>query len=251
LVAPTGVEWIASSLLISMRVAPVFALAPPFSLTQTPALFRLLFGVGMAANLAGALPAAHLDLAAGPLVASAAHELLIGGIFVMVFQLASGAIYVAGRIVDIQAGFGLALLIDPTSQSQTPMIGTFFAYAAAVVFFSLDGHADLLRIFAASLQSEPLGGGAIDLSVARLGSYAGMVFITALGVTGGAILTLFLADLAIAFLSRTVPQMNVLILGLQVKTLVLLLVLPVSFGAAGVLLARLARITLEAAPRLI
>ena len=246
-------SWVASSLLLSLRVAPVFAMAPPFSLTQTPAIFRMLFGLGMAAAIAGGLPetARHLDLSPGALTLAAAHELLIGAVFVMAFQLAYGAIYVAGRIVDIQAGFGLALLIDPTSQAQTPLIGTFFAYAAAVVFFSLDGHADLLRIFAASLHAAPLGAFPVALSAARAGSYAGMVFLTALGVTGGAILVLFLTDVAIAFLSRTVPQMNVLILGLQVKTMVVMLILPVSFAMAGVLLARLARITLEGAPSLI
>jgi len=47
-----------------------------------------------------------------------------------------------------------------------------------------------------------------------------------------------------------VPQMNVLVLGLQVKTILILVVLPTTFGFAGALLARLARVTLEALPGL-
>jgi len=62
---------------------------------------------------------------------------------------------------------------------------------------------------------------------------------------------LFAADLAIAMLSRTVPQMNVLILGFQVKTILLLLVLPLTFGTAGALLARTTRITIESLPGLL
>jgi flagellar biosynthetic protein FliR len=70
-------------------------------------------------------------------------------------------------------------------------------------------------------------------------------------VVGGAILVLFVADLSIAMLSRTVPQMNVLVLGLQVKSLLILLVMPAVFGVSGALLVRMARMTLEGILRLL
>jgi flagellar biosynthetic protein FliR len=73
----------------------------------------------------------------------------------------------------------------------------------------------------------------------------------AMGVAAASILALFLVDMVIALLSRTVPQMNVLVLGFQVKSLVLFLVLPLSFGMAGALFLRLMTLTLEALPRII
>lgn len=246
-------DWAFSSLLLSLRISPVFALAPPFSLTRIPPLFRVLFGLGIAATLVAANPGvARLPgLDAGTLVAVGARELALGAMFVLAFQMMFAALYVAGRTLDIQAGFGLALLIDPTTRTQTPMVGTLFAYAAAAVFFAMDGHAELLRIMAASLQAIPLGAGGLPHSLAPLASFISVVFLSAFGVAGGAILVLFIADLAIAVLSRTVPQMNVLILGLQVKGILVLLVLPATFGFAGALFARMVRITLEALPRLI
>ena len=45
---------------------------------------------------------------------------MLGGIFVMAFQLMFGALYMAGRTIDIQAGFGLALLIDPHDTGPEP-----------------------------------------------------------------------------------------------------------------------------------
>ena len=246
------IGWIFSSLLLSLRVAPVFALAPPFSLTRVPALFRVLFGLGISACLVSAHPEASainaLDL--GTLLPIAMRELLLGSIFVLVFQLMFAGLYMAGRTLDIQAGFGLAVLIDPTTRGQVPLIGTLFAYAAAAVFFALDGHAELLRIMGASLDAIPLGTGGLPVTLGRLTSFISVVFMISFGVAGGAILCLFLADLAIAMLSRTVPQMNVLVLGLQVKTILILVVLPTTFGFAGALLARLARVTLEALPGL-
>jgi flagellar biosynthetic protein FliR len=216
-------------------------------------MFRMLFGLGVAACIVAANPAAATlpDTAAGTILVAAVRELLLGTIFLVAFQLTFAALQVAGRTIDIQAGFGLSLLIDPTTRTSVPLIGTLFVYAAAAIFFAADGHAELLRLFAASLDAVPLGTHQFGPSPASLIAYISLVFLTAFGVAGGAMLALFLCDLAIAMLSRTVPQMNVLVLGFQVKTIALLIVLPVTFGTAGALLARMTRITLESLPGLI
>jgi flagellar biosynthetic protein FliR len=247
------VGWIIASLALSLRIAPVFALAPPFSLAPVPTLFRVLFGVGLASMLVASHPAsvAVSDLSIGALAGLVLQELAIGMIVVMVFQLMFAALYMAGRTIDIQAGFGLATLIDPTTRTQTPLVGTLFAFGAGEVFFAMNGHSELLRIFAASLDAIPLGAGRFPQQLAPLLGYISVIFISALGAAGGTILCLFLADLSIAALSRTTPQMNVLVLGFQAKTLILLLVLPTTLGLSGALFARMVRITLEALPRLL
>ena len=119
------------------------------------------------------------------------------------------------------------------------------------MFFALNGHHDLIRLFAASLEAVPLGEGELPASLARLTAFISTVLFVGMGVAGGAILTLFLADMAIAMMSRTAPQMNVLVLGFQVKTLLLLLVLPLTLGFAGALFARMARLTLKSIPGLL
>ena len=245
--------WMASCLLLSLRLAPVLALAPPFSLVRLPMLFRVLLAFGLSASIASFNPAAavNVDFSLAGILVPAIRELLLGSIFVLAFQLTFGAIYMAGRTVDIQAGYGLALLIDPTSRSQTPLVGTIFAYAAGAIFFAMNGHHDLLRILAASLEAIPLGSAHFPSSPGPVIAFMSMVFVTALGVAAGAILSLFLVDIAIAVLARTAPQMNALVLGFQVKTIVLLVVLPLTFGFSAALLARLMTMTLEAIPGLL
>jgi len=245
--------WALSTLLLSLRVAPVFAFAPPFTLVRMPRTFRMLFSLGIAACVAAANPAAAAltDAGAGTLVIVAIRELLIGTVFLVAFQLTFAALQVAGRTIDIQAGFGLSLLIDPTTRGSMPLVGTLFVYAAAAIFFAEGGHGELLRLFAASLDAVPLGSYQLPASPAHLIAFVSAVFLAAFGIAAGAILALFVADLAIAMLSRTVPQMNVLILGFQVKTILLLIVLPVTFGTAGALLARMTRMTIEALPGLL
>lgn len=244
--------WLTATLLISLRISPVLAFAPPFILTRTPALIRVLLALGLAGLMAGTVPGAATAITgAGPMAAAAARELFLGSMFVLAFQAAFGALYVAGRTVDIQAGFGLAALVDPTSRAQTPLVGSIYAYAAGAVFFGMNGHLDLMRIIAASLETVPLGQAGLPQDLGPLTAFLGAVFATAFGVAGGVILVLFLADAAIALISRTAPQLNVLVLGFQVKTLLLMVALPLTLGVSGALLARMASTILQALPVLI
>lgn len=238
--------------LLSLRVAPVFAFAPPFTLVRLPRTFRMLLALAIAACLVAANPAAATlrDTSPGGLLAIAGMELMLGILFMAAFQLCFAALQVAGRTIDIQAGFGMSLLIDPTTRGSMPLTGTLFVYAAAAIFFAMDGHAELLRLMGASLDAIPLGAWRMFESPAPLISFISLAFVCAFGVAGGVMLALLLCDLAITFLSRTVPQMNVLVLGFQVKTIVYLLVLPIVFATTGALLARMTRITLETLPEL-
>jgi flagellar biosynthetic protein FliR len=236
-----------------MRIVPVFAFAPPFSLVPMPAQFRVLFALGLSVALATGQPQHALAAGAGlgAMFAAGCSELGLGLVIALAFHLVFGALYFAGRTIDVQAGFGLAQLIDPGSHAQTPLIGTLFALAAGAMFFAVGGHIELLRFFGASLETIPLGAWSMPHSIEHIAAFLSIVSIFALGVAGSTILVLFLIDMSIAFLSRTMPQMNVLVLGFQVKTIVLLLVLPASFGAGGMLLVRMMTMTLHALPGLV
>jgi flagellar biosynthesis protein FliR len=245
--------WVASCLLLSLRITPVFLFAPPFTLTRVPKLVSAFLGMGLSAILVGAFPetARVNDTSAATLLIGGMRELFLGMIPVVVLQLMFGGLYTTGRTIDIQAGFGLALIIDPTTRGQTPLMGTLFAYLAGATFFAMNGHLDLLKFFAASLEAVPLGGAPDPIPLARITSYVFVVSMIALGVGGAVILALFLTDIVIAMLSRTVPQMNALLLGIQVKAIIVLAVMPIAMGVAGALLVRLVSNALIAMPRML
>lgn len=234
-------------LLVSLRIAPTFAFAPPFTLLRIPPSIRLLLSLALAAWLVAAFPEQtwRTDYRAGGLALAAGAELLMGIALALALQLAFAALLTVGRAIDIQAGFGLALLIDPATRAQTPLTGTILAYAAGAIFFLTGGPADLLAIWSASVAHVPIGGGVPGGDVATLAGYLAALFIMAFGVAGLVMLVLFLIDLTIAFMSRTLPQMNVLILGFHVKTLATLVTLPIAISLASALLLRMIRFALE------
>ncbi len=239
-----------AALLISLRLAPVFALAPPFTLLRVPVLIRVFLTLWLALWAVLASPeTTSARLEGQDLLAAAAAELMLGAVFALSLQLAFAALLTAGRAIDIQVGFGLAQIADPTLRSQLPLVGTLFSYAAAAVFFATGGPNDLLAIWSRSVADIPLGA-FISPDIDALFNYVSAVFVLALGIAGIVLLVLFVLDLAIALMSRTLPQMNMLVFGFQLKTFALLLTLPFVFALSGSLVLRLMRLAVDATPRL-
>ena len=240
-------------LLVGLRIGPTLAFAPPFTLMRVPPLVRVLLAIALAAALVdgnraaalGALREGHsfLTLMFG--------ELAIGIGLSLSLQIAFAAILWAGRAVDIQAGFGLAAVADPVTEAQMPLAGTLFAYAAALIFFSMGGPYDLLALWSASLAAVPVGHAALSGSMDALAALMAGSFALAVGLFAIAMLVLFLLDLAIAFMSRTLPQMNMLLLGFQVKSIATLAALPVALALSSGIALRLLRLALSSAPRLV
>ena len=242
-------------LLISLRIVPTLAFAPPFTLVRVPGMVRMLLGLSLAAWLVAAYPAQTWQISGagggtGGLLGTAAAELFLGVSLALALQLAFAALLTAGRTIDIQAGFGLAALVDPTTRAQLPLAGTLLSYAAALLFFTSDGPADLLAIWAVSVAEVPIGGVGLGDNLDVLLSYIAVVFGMAFGAAGLMMIVLFLVDLSIAFMSRTLPQMNVMLMGFQVKTLVFLLLLPISISLSLALLLRIMRVALETTARM-
>lgn len=234
-------------LLLSLRIGPLLAFAPPFTYLRIPASVRVLLGFSLSAWLVFAYPqqAAMPEAVAEAILPAAASELLLGITLTLCLHLAFAAMLTAGRAIDFQVGFGLALLADPTLRTQMPLVGTLFAYAAAMVFFSTTGPTDLLAIWSNSLERIPIGGFALGADITALLNYISTVFVMALGLAGLVLLALLLVDITIAFLSRTLPQMNVLLLGFQVKTITLLVTLPFVFAWSGALFLRILRLAID------
>jgi flagellar biosynthetic protein FliR len=241
-----------AALLISLRIAPTLAFAPPFTLLRVPVTIRLLLALWLAFWIVLANPEQTYErsVSEAELIPALISELFLGMVLSIALQLAFAALLTAGRAIDIQVGFGLAQVADPTLRQQLPLVGTLFSYAAAAIFFTTSGPADLLAIWSHSVSEIPMGAMASPSLSALLG-YISAVFVLAVGIAGLVLLVLFLVDIAIAFMSRTLPQMNMLVLGFQVKTIALLVTLPFVFAFSGSLFLRLMRLAVDAAPDLI
>ncbi len=226
------VAWLTAVLLVALRMGPVFLLAPVFGSIQVPAQVRALFVLGLAATIVTGLQITVLpgSLSFGGLITAALYELLIGGLFAFGLFTAFGAFLFAGRILDLQIGFGVASLIDPASRTQAPLLGTFLNLLAIVVFFAIDGHHMLIRGIAFSLQHIPPGTSVPDINVAALIAQFGAMFVYAVMIVAPALFSILLLDVGMAVMARTMPQVNVFIVAIPLKIFVGLVVLAISLN---------------------
>jgi flagellar biosynthetic protein FliR len=240
--------WPVATLLQSLRIGPLFLIAPPFSQLRVPMRVRVCLALALGASLGALAPSTNV--ASDQLVAAAGYELLLGMLLAFAFQATFAALSFAGRTLDVQAGYGLATVIDPVTSAQAPLFGTVLTLVAGLLFFASNGHLELIRLLASLQRVLPLGQ-PLSLSnpmpvIALLSVSSGI----ALGAVSTVVVTLFLIDLAVAYLSRALPQMNALMLGLQVKTIATLFVVALTCGVAGPVALKLIRLALDFVPTL-
>jgi flagellar biosynthetic protein FliR len=230
--------WVLGTLLVATRIAAALALAPVLGPTQIPGTVRVVLAMSLGGLiLAGLAPssgpvvAAPVDDLAG-LGAALVGEVLIGAAFAFGFLVAYAATQFAGRALDIQAGFSAAAVLNPATQGFSPLIGSLFGMAAIMVFLALDGHHVLIRALALSLEAMPPGTGFSGPGWEAFWRHSSLMFTAGLALAAPVMFALFLADIALAVMSRSMPQLNVFILSFAVKVVLAMVGLALSIRYA-------------------
>jgi flagellar biosynthetic protein FliR len=232
--------WLIGTLLLSARVAAATMLTPIFGPTQIPGPVRVMIALALSAFLVLASPAIPVPIdSTTDLAVAALGELFIGASLAFAFLVAYSATQIAGRVLDIQFGYGAASVLNPTTQTPAPLIGTVFGMAAVAVFLGIDGHHVLIRALALSIETYPPGELAADLDIGELLKFSGSMFTFGLALAAPVMLSLLLADIALAVMARSMPQLNVFILSFSVKIVLGLIGLAVSVKFAGATLTTL------------
>jgi len=211
--------WALAVFFTAMRLGVVLLLSPILAGLSGLVTVRVLLTLTLAVVLVEAPggrpgPAA---LALGPVVSGACNELVIGGTLAFGVFAAFGAFSLAGKIVDVQAGFGMGTVYDPVTRAGAPIFATMLNMLGAVMFFGLDGHHAFLRGLALSLEKVPPGTALGGIPAEAMLQQFGLMFSLGTALVIPVILCLLLVETGLAFVSRVLPQMNVFVIGIPVK----------------------------------
>jgi len=232
--------WLIGTLLLATRVAAATMLTPIFGPAQIPGPVRVMIALALSAFLIMATPAVMTPIdSTTDLAVAALGELFIGASLAFGFLVAYSATQIAGRVLDIQLGYGAASVLNPTTQTPAPLIGTVLGMAAVAVFLAIDGHHVLIRALALSIERFPPGALATDLDIGELITFSGSMFTFGLALAAPVMLSLLLADVALAVMARSMPQLNVFVLSFSVKIVLGLIGLSLSVKFAGATLTAL------------
>lgn len=225
-----GAGAVLTLMLLSVRIAVVLLLTPLLYALAMPALVRVVAVVAIACVLAMPFAGAPTVQPGDPgaLLQAVLREAGIGATLGLGILMAFGGFALAGRLVDIQVGFGIAQVFDPLTRSRIPILSSVFGLLAAVFFFIVDGHHALLRGIAYSVERFPVGAPWSQAAAADpVTRQIGALFLLGFALAAPVVLGLLLVDFALGILSRNLPQMNMLVLGIPVKILVGLFALAV------------------------
>lgn len=225
-------------LLVLVRVSGFLGATPFFGSRTIPHRVKLplslLVAFFLLASATGPVSGVRFD-SPGAYFGAVANELLLGFALGFAVTLTFAALQLAGQLIDVPMGFSLVNVLDPMLGQQTPVLGQFQSILFTVIFLAIDGHHQLLQALVKTFEIVPLGGFRYFPGLAGLMTKGfGAAFLLGFKISLPVVSALFLTDVALGLVARTVPQMNVFVVGFPAKILVglffVMLVLPMYVG---------------------
>lgn len=145
-------------------------------------------------------------------------EVLIGVTIGFVARLVFAAIQLGGDIIGFQMGFSVASVIDPMSSQQVSIITELQYLIAMLVFLAVNAHH---LFFQAVIQSytliSPLNFHFSGQLMQFIFNVSVDMFVVALKIAAPIMAVMIFTNVALGVMARTVPQMNIFIVGFPLQ----------------------------------
>ncbi|KRA31141.1 MULTISPECIES: flagellar biosynthetic protein FliR [unclassified Nocardioides] len=217
-------------LLASVRVATWLIVVPPFSTRGIPSMAKVILALGLSLSMAPTLATEALPSTTPGLLVATASQALIGLAMGYVTMLLFSAIGAAGSLIDLFGGFALASAWDPLGMNMNTVFGRFHQMLATILLMASGGHLLVIGGLLSTFKYLPLNS-MPDMSNwdSVLVTAFSMFFTVAVQMALPMIAVLFVADLALALLTKVAPQLNALNVMFPAKVGLTLLLLGLSF----------------------
>lgn len=216
-------------LLVFLRVTSMLLIFPVFSAPQIPQLVRLGLGLIISFIVFHTVPVVHLSGDLYELAIAVASQLALGIIVGFVASMVFTGVQFAGELIDLQMGFAIANVLNPQTQQNITIIGEFQLAIATLVFLATDSHHFLIQGIAGSFNLVPLPFIRLDPGIAgNVAMFFTQAFLIVFKIAAPVVVALFLTNVALAFMARVAPQMNVFVVGLPIQVGVGLIMMAIS-----------------------
>lgn len=208
--------------LIFVRVLAFFLTMPLFSYRTIPLPFKLGFSFFLAFMMFYSIDASGFDLD-HLYIFLFLKEIIVGALIGVLAYIILSAVQIAGGFIDFQMGFAIANVVDPQTGAQSPLIGQYFYIIALMFLLSVNGHYLLIDGIYNSYHFIPIDN-FIPLENESFAMFIidtfNTMFLIAFQIALPIVGCLFLVDVALGIIARTVPQLNVFVVGLPLKIFV-------------------------------
>jgi len=206
--------------IILIRVGPLLFFMPVTGSRSVPSQIKIVLAVATALVLLPVVPvqAGQLPTTMLGFLIFTISEVCFAGILAVFTRLIFDAVQIAGQMVDIQMGMGMAGVMDPQYGVQTSLTGQFWNVIAILIFLGIDGHHLYIRTLQESFTwVEP---GTLHVRQATfegLMQGTGRMFVMAVKIMAPASAAVFFSHIAMGIIAKTVPQIPILIVGMPLN----------------------------------
>lgn len=214
-------------LLVFARCSGLFLSLPMFG-KATPVRIKVALSFMMAFSLFPIVEPLSVDYKPEVVEIAVAlgGELAIGFTFGFAVQLLMASVQLSGQVIGLQMGFGLATVLDPQTSQQVSILAQIEVLLAMLIFLSLDAHHYFIRAVSYSFKVITPGGFNPAGQLARgLIDTVGQIFKLSVRIGAPVMITLLLVNFSLGLVARTVPQINVLVVGFPLNIAIGLLIL--------------------------
>ena len=145
-------------------------------------------------------------------------EILIGFTIGIATRIIFAGIQFAGEIIGMQMGFSIVNVIDPMSNLETSIMADFQYLIALLVYLAIDAHH--LFIFAIVDSYRTVAPFSYHFSGSLMQTiviFSKELFVTAVKISAPVMAVLLFTNMALGVVARTVPQVNIFIVGFPLQ----------------------------------
>lgn len=220
--------------LIVGRIAGIVMFLPVIGGTTVPVRIRALLVFGLTILIGPAVPLpAYLPDTLLSLGLAVGQELLLGVLMGLVVRAVFIGVETGATLIAQESGLAYGSIVDPMNGVEQTVLSVFYVQTASVVFLLIGGHRMVLGAALDTFRSLPLlaGGGPLAAGVDRVFDALLLGGELAIRVAAPVVAAMFLVNIVLGLLSRTVPQLNVTTIGFSLKGLVGFVLIALSLPA--------------------
>lgn len=221
---------------IFLRVGAILFFVPIFSSRTIPIQVKVALSLIISLSLFSLLAHPNYNLSGidEPVTLTLAiiKEIMLGITIGFAARLVFAAIELGGQVMGFQMGYGMVNLLDPISETQVSIMTQWTNLMAIMIFLIINAHHWFIRALIKSFELIPIAGSQISTPLTENLVYmTGNIFVIALKIAAPIIAAILFTNTALALVARTVPQINVFIIGfpLQIAMGLLILILTLPF----------------------
>jgi flagellar biosynthesis protein FliR len=214
-------------LLVFIRIMAAILFNPLLGRKNIPVVLKMGLSFILAVVITSTLSNVNVTITGIPdFVFASIKEVLIGLTISFILQMFLSVVILAGELIDLQMGVGMAKIYDPLSNVSMPITGSIFNLFFMLIFFAGNGHLTLIRIISLTFQMLPPGPTVINfMATSYIFQLFANILILALKLALPIVAIELVSEIGIGVLMRSVPQINVFVVGLQLKMLIGLVVI--------------------------